>query len=189
MNPTQTLTWENFETRLVAMLKLPHNLRELKQRGDSPEQAAKKIKETVRGAFLGDPKVHEFVGPVRFFRGVGPKKDPLDPFRDNAYGNWWFEELVVRRLEQQYARIFFNDEERRRAMSDTIRAGLAIAYDWTDELSEYWMLELPPGERLTGFVGPAKPQPTRSGASAVFPGGLMQIYFPVKNPLLIRRYV
>ena len=170
MNPAETLTWETFETRLTAMLTLPQTLRELKQRGESPEQVAKKIKETVRGAFLGDPKVQEFVGPVKFFRGVGPKKDPLDPFRDNAYGNWWFEELVVRRLEQQYARIFFNDEERRRAMSDTIRAGLAIAYDWSTHCRSIGCSICRPGSDSQDSSAPPGPSPRDRGRRPSFPG-------------------
>ena len=194
MDPAAGLTWENLEAKLVTHYSLQHNLVLLQDRGTTPQQMAAKIRREVEQAFTGKPRPERFAGPKRFFRGVGAK-DLLKPLRNNSFGDWWFEEAVVRTLELQLARVFFTEEERRRSFSDTVRAGLAIAYDWENALSEYWMLELPAGTRLTGLVGPAAPQyhaqkPNRKyDWTRTLPGGLMQIYFPVKNPLWVKRYM
>ena len=193
MDPAEGLTWANLEQKLIAIHSLKHNLIGLQDRGTTPQIEAAKTRREAEGGFLGQPKSQQFIGPRRFFRGLGPK-DPTHPFRNNAFGNWWFEESAVRQLELQLARVFFTDAELRRSFSDSIRAGLAIAYEWENPLSEYWMLDLPDGARLTGLVGPAAPQPHAAKPHPKYDwtrtlrGGLMQIYFPVKNPLWVRRY-
>lgn len=193
MDPAMGLTWHNFEAKVAQIASFPWNKDLLK--GLTPAQVASRMKQSVGSGFGGIPKEITFTGSVRFFRGVGPKTTPSDPFDNNAFGGWWFQESDLHKLEAQLARIFFTEEERRRAFRDTIRAGLAIAYDWNKELSEYWMLDLPAGAKLTGLTGRAKSQPQHSAKhpqhdpNKTFPGGLMQIYFPVKNPLWVRRYV
>jgi hypothetical protein len=193
MDPAAGLTWENLEEKLLAHYSLKHNLILLQDRGTTPRQMAAKIRREVQAAFVGKPEPHKFMGPKRFFRGVGAK-DPAQPLRNNSFGDWWFEEGVVKTLELQLARVFFTEEERRRSFSDSIRAGLAIAYDWENPLSEYWMLDLPASARLTGLVGPASAQYHAQKPNGKYdwtrklPGGLTQIYFPVKNPLWVQRY-
>lgn len=192
-DPAQGLTWDNLEQKLTALYSLKHNALLLADRGMTPQMKAHRLRQEVAIGFAGRPRERQFAGPLRFFRAVGAK-DPLKPLANNSYGDWWFEEDLVRRLECQVGRVFFTDEERRRSFSDTIRAGLAIAYEWDNPMSEYWILELPAGARLTGLTGTAAPQPHAAKPhpkydwTRTLPGGLPQVYFPVKNPLWVKRY-
>jgi hypothetical protein len=61
-------------------------------------------------------------------------------------------------------------------------------------MTEIWGLELPAGERLTGFSGIGTPQrlfgnlPLTEKDSRLLVGKARQISFPVKDPLWVREY-
>lgn len=183
-DPNVGLTWSNLEARLVEMLRWPHNRAILG--GQTPEQKAKQMIQEIAGAFIGIPQPVEFVGPKRFLRASGPRNTAFS-------GSWWFEEKVLLRLEKELSRIPLPEEQRQQAMQGRLRSGLAVSVDW-NPLSEIWILELPAGERLPGLMGRTRAQPVYSAKhpehdpKRILAGEEIQIYFPVKNPLWVRRY-
>lgn len=180
-DPNRGLTSSTLEARLTALLELPHN-REL-LRGKSPADRAAEIARDVRSGFIGEPTAVEFQGPKRFLRAVGARA-PMT----NAFGGWWFDEAVLRRIENELSRIPLSQATQRQAVLGRLRAALAVRIDWSD-MGELWLLELPAAEAITGLVGTVAGQPLSTGdASRVLRGGEQQIFFLTKNPFWIRPY-
>jgi hypothetical protein len=125
------------------------------------------------------PQPREFVGPRRFYRAIGQR----------VYsGEWWFEEEQLLHLEGMTARVFFG-RERTQAIRDALREVTAVSIEW-NSFEELWRLELPPGERITGLVSRAAPQPRsqKNPGGRKLVGHTVQIFFPVKNPLWVYRH-
>jgi hypothetical protein len=129
---------------------LPHNALELRRPGSSPEQAAKKKLAEIRSGLSGVPKAEEYIGPKLFLRVIGPS--------NRVYaGEWWFDADLHDKVEAAYSRIYFHTADRKAALRDMLRELLAISKEW-NAITEVWALELPAGQRLTGFAGIGTPQ-------------------------------
>ncbi len=108
-------------------------------------------------------------------------------------GGWWFEEELIARIEKELSRISLPVEQQKSVTKNRLRAALAICKDW-NSLEEIWILEIPQGDRLTGLIGTARSQPVYSSSHAehdpskILPGGAEQVFFPVKNPLWVRKH-
>lgn len=178
------LTRADLESRLAAMLELPHN--RVSCAGMTSSEKARQILDEVATAFVGLPRAEEFVGPQRFLRATG--------FQNAAFsGSWWFAERTLLEIRGELGRVPLPDGLRQAAIRGRLRSALAVSLDW-NPMSELWLLDLPPGERLAGLVGRAKFQPIHSrrdlrhDSERILSGGEEQIYFPVKNPLWVWRY-
>jgi hypothetical protein len=178
--------WKTIETRLLQLYALPHNALELRRTGSSPEQAAKKKLEEIRSGLSGVPKAEEYIGPKLFLRVVGPS--------NRVYaGEWWFDADLHDKVEAAYSRIYFHTADRKVALRDMLRELLAISKEW-NALTEVWALEVPAGERLTGFSGIGTPQklfgslPLTEKGNRLLVGQVRQLFFPVKNPLWVKQY-
>ena len=74
-----------------------------------------------------------------------------------------------------------------------LRELLAISVSW-NAITEIWALELPSGQQLVGYTGRGAAQPLLAGqplsakGNRLLPGGVRQIYFPVKNPMWVKQY-
>jgi hypothetical protein len=179
--------WRDIESTLLYLFSLPHNKIALQRDGKTPAVAVKEKLEEIRTGCAGIPKKEEFAGPKLFLRVVGP--------RNRVYsGEWWFDADQLNHLEQMYSRIYFNSTDRNMAIRDVLREILAISKNWPNTLEEVWALEVPAGERLTGFWAIVAPQklfgniPLTEKANRMLVGRARQIYFPVKNPLRIKEY-
>ncbi|UHD16104.1 hypothetical protein [Thiocapsa bogorovii] len=66
-------------------------------------------------------------------------------------------------------------------------------HEW-NSIEEVLALELPAGERLTGFSGAGAPQklfgsiPLTAKGNRMLVGRVRQIFFPVKNPLWVKHF-
>jgi hypothetical protein len=107
-------------------------------------------------------------------------------------GEWWFDASILEGFEHAYSRLVLNDRELKAVVRDMLREVLAISTEW-NRIEEVWALELPAGERLTGFSGIGTPQklfsalPLSEKGNRLLVGRARQIFFPVKNPLWVRR--
>ena len=143
--------------------------------------------------FAGQPAVYEYIGPHRFVRAAG--RDFNGQLARAYGGEWWFDEAVLVQLRarlEQY-RGWTQEQKLKAALPTQYRALAAICINWND-MSEFFALDLPAGERLTALAGPAKEQPYDSRMSVglpttpMLPGGAEQLFMKVKNPLWISRY-
>jgi hypothetical protein len=180
--------WEDIENDCLRLLSLPHNQLELKRKGETPQAAAKKKVADVKSGLGGlPPKREEFRGQKLFLRVLGPT--------NRAYsGEWWFDADLLSRLEGAYSRIYFQATDKKRAIRDMLRELLAVSTEW-NKISEVWALELPPGERISGYVGKGAPQklfadlPLSAQGNRMLVGRAEQVFFPVKNPLWVKKYM
>lgn len=173
-------TWKELEAELVAINRLPHNRHAL--RGTPEADARRKLAE-IRGG-LASLTREEFTGPKLFLRAAGPG--------NRAYsGEWWFDAAILDNLQTAYSRVYFQTADRKRAIRDMLRDGLAVSTEW-NPMTEIWALELPPGERLRGYSGPGNPQrlfadlPLSHAGNRMLMGRVQQFFFPVKNPLWVK---
>ena len=179
--------WDQLEADCLRVYSLAHNATELRRQGKSPVDAARAKVAEVKSGLGGVAARREFVGPRLFLRVVGPE--------NRAYsGEWWFDADVLHRLEAAYARIYFHTADRKTAVRDMLRELLAITTEW-NRMHEVWALALPPGERLTGYVGKGTPQklfgnlPLAASGNRMLVGQAEQIFFPpMHNPLWVSRY-
>jgi hypothetical protein len=127
----------------------------------------------------------KITGPKRFLRAAGVDNNP--------YGRWWFEASVLLDLHEQFDRIPLPPGHRREAILGQVRAATAISVDW-NTLSEFWLMEIPPGQSLDALVGLAKEQPVFSlqhklhNPKLLLRGNIKQYYFSVINPLWVHRF-
>jgi hypothetical protein len=178
--------WDQLEADCLKIFSLPHNTADLKGRGVTPQQAAKGKVAEVRSGLGGAATRREITGPRLFLRVVGSW--------NRAYsGEWWFDADLLHGLESAYARIYFQQADRKRAIRDMLRELLAITTEW-NEITEVWALALPPGETLVAYVGRGAPQALFGNRALSAPGNRMlvgqaeQYFFPVKNPLWVTQY-
>jgi len=88
---------------------------------------------------------------------------------------------------------WFDEEQRIHATRDALREVLGVSLEW-NPFDELWALDLPPGQRITGLVSKVARQPysqeSKQGNAThrMLIGQATQTYFPVKNPLWIRRH-
>ena len=86
-----------------------------------------------------------------------------------------------------------SNESTRRATRDARREVLGVSLEW-NPFDELWALNLPPGRTITGLVSKVarKPHSRKSkqgnATHRMLIGHATQTYFPVKNPLWIRRH-
>ena len=178
--------WDELESECLKVFSLPHNVIELKAKGTTPVDAARKKVTEVKSGLGGAAARKEFTGPRLFLRVVGSW--------NRAYsGEWWFDADLFDRLESTYSSIYFQAADKKAAIRDMLRELLAITTEW-NEISEVWALALPPGERLAAYVGKGAPQQLFGNRPLTAPGNRMlvgtaeQIFFPVKNPLWVTKY-
>lgn len=139
----------------------------------------------VLNAFAGIPTEVTVTGPKSFLRAAGADNNP--------FGRWWFAAETLLGLNEPLERIPLPAGHRREALLGRIRAVTAISVDW-NTLSEFWMMQLPEGDQLSGYTGPTSPQAVFSvkhalhNANLVLAGGAIQYYFPVINPLWVTRF-
>lgn len=179
--------WDELEADCLKVYSLPHNALELRARGQSPADAARAKVAEVKSGLGGTAARREFNGPRLFFRVAGP--------RNRAYsGEWWFDPDLLHRLDAAYARIYFHAAEKKSAIRDILRELLAITTEW-NTMSEVWALEVPPGQRLVGYVGRGAPQqlfgnlPLSATGNRMLVGQAEQIFFPpTHNPLWVVKY-
>jgi hypothetical protein len=178
---------KEIESILLHLYSLPHNKIVLQKNGKTPELAVKEKLEEIRTGFLGTPEKKEFLGPKLFLRVVGPGNRVYS-------GEWWFDADQLNYLEQIYSRIYFNSADRNTVIQNILREILAISKNWPNTLQEVWLLELPASEKLLGFSGIVAPQrlfgniPLTQKGNRMLVGRARQFYFPVKNPLWIKKY-
>jgi len=133
----------------------------------------------------GKAKSIRVVGPQRFLRAAGVDNNP--------YGRWWFKACLLLGLQEQFDRIPLPIGHRREAILGQIRASSAASIDW-NTFSEFWFMEIPPGQSLDALIGIAKEQPVFSklhklhNPKLVLRGGIEQYYFPIINPLWVSRF-
>ena len=175
------IVWKTIELGLLQILSLPHNALDLKRQGNSVEVAVKRKLEELRSGLSGLPKEEEFPGPKLFLRVVGP--------HNRVYsGEWWFDADQHDHIAASYSRIYFRASDRKAAIRDMLRELLAISKEW-NAMTEIWALELPAGQKLTGFSGIGTPQrlfgnlPLTEKGNRFLVGKARQVFFPVKNPL------
>jgi hypothetical protein len=178
-----TSAWDEIEKTLVDLYSLPHN--RINLRGTSPEAEAKKKLNEIKSG-IGSAAPEDYHGPALFLRVVGPT--------NRAYsGEWWFEAKLLDDLDSAFSRIYFNDVDKKRVLRDMLRDLLAVSQEW-NMIHEVWALELPQGQVLRGYWGSGNAQQLIAGAplsakgNRKLVGKARQIFFPVKNPLWIRRY-
>jgi hypothetical protein len=175
--------WGDIERTLVQLSSLPHNAAALSKQGSTPEAAARKKLAEIKSGILGIPVTEEYVGPRLFLRVVGPTSRVYS-------GEWWFEGSLLDSLDTAYSRIYFATADRRMAIRDMLRELLAVSTEW-NAMTEIWVLEVPPGERLLGYSGRGNRQllfgglPLTDKANRMLVGQAKQIFFPVKNPLWV----
>lgn len=139
----------------------------------------------VLNAFAGNPTQVTVTRPKSFLRAAGADNNP--------FGRWWFAAETLLGLNEPLERIPLPAGQRREALLGRIRAATAISVDW-NTLSEFWMMQLPEGEQLSGYTGPTGAQAVFSvkhalhNANLVLAGGAIQYYFPVINPLWETRF-
>jgi len=176
--------WNELETAVRQIYSLPHNALYFQKSGSSPEQEINRKLQEIRSGLAGLPKKEEFLGPKLFFRVAGYRV---------FSGEWWFDASTLENLERDYSRLFFNDQEMKTALRAMLRELLAISTEW-NAMEEVWVLELPPGEKLTGFSGIGSPQklfgnlPLTAQGNRMLTGRARQIFFPVKNPLWVKKF-
>lgn len=180
-----TSVWDEIEKDLVDINNLPHNRMHLDGGGMTPEAAARKKIQEIRSG-LATVTRQIFHGPALFLRVVGPA--------NRAYtGEWWFDASLLETLDKAYARIYFSTPEKKRVLRDMLRELLAVSNEW-NRITEVWVLELPAGQTITGYVGPGHPQklfaglPLTADGNRMLVGNARQVFFTVKNPLWIKRY-
>lgn len=189
-DPANGLTVSNLESFLTRNLQMPHNRDLLVDRRTkvvkTPQQRAHEIAVEALAGFVGVPEARRFAGPRKFVRGVGPN--------NLAFGGpWWFDEAFFVGQQQRLSSFPFSRDQLRALVHQRVREGLAISVDW-NPLAEMWMLEIPAGESLTGLWGVTKQQPVYSvkhpqhDPTHILRGGVLQAYFPVRNPLWVFRY-
>lgn len=168
--------WSNLEDRLF-------QLNVLSMARDVALAKARETLGEVRSGSGGTIEPVEFKGPLIFLRVVG---------KNRVYGGqWWFEESLLHRINQNYSRIFFG-RERRQAIRVALREVLALSFTW-NKMTEVWALKLPIGEKISGYRSAAVPQSLFHGlpispCNRLLSGGAQQIFFPAKNPLWIEQY-
>jgi hypothetical protein len=179
--------WDEIEAECLKVYSMPHNLLALRDQHRTPAEAAREIAGQVQSGLGGSAERTEFVGPRRFLRVVGPS--------NAAYsGQWWFDADLLHRLDTAYSRIFFKSKEKKAAIRDMLRELLAITSEW-NAMTEVWALDLPPGERLVGYVGRGAPQqlfgnqPLTAAGNRMLVGQAEQVFFPpTHNPLWITKF-
>lgn len=172
-------TWEELENRLVEInsLSMPRNTAVARAR-DSVRD--------VRSGSGGTIDSIELKGPMTLLRVVG--------HNNRVYGGeWWFEESLLQQIERGHSRILFGCA-RTQAVRAILREALALSFSW-NKMTEVWALELPAGQSLQGFQSRAARQSlfyglpvSASTANRMLVGGAKQFFFPVKNPLWVKRY-
>jgi hypothetical protein len=177
-----TSSWDEIEKTLIGLYSLPHNRIHLLA---SPEAEAKKKLNEIKSG-VGSATPEDYHGPALFLRVVGPA--------NRAYsGEWWFEAKLLDDLDAAFSRIYFKDADKKRVLRDMLRDLLAVSQEW-NKIHEVWALELPPSEILRGYWGPGKAQnliaglPLSAKGNRMLVGKARQIFFPVKNPLWVRKY-
>lgn len=178
--------WNAIEANLRQIYSLPHNKVRFGGSGSSIDiEITKKLGE-LRSGMVGEPKKEEYLGPKRFLRVVGASN------RVHS-GEWWFDAGIFEGLETGYSRVIFSDQELKATLRAMLREVLAISINW-NTIDEIWALELPPGERLTGYSGVGTPQkffgtiPLTAKGNRMLVGKARQIFFPVKNPFWVKRF-
>jgi hypothetical protein len=178
--------WKEIETSLRQIYSLPHNRVRFMESRPSVESEIDKKLEELKSGISGVPRKEEFVGPKMFLRVVGAANRLYS-------GEWWFDASILEGFERAYSRLVFNDRELKAVVRDMLREVLAISTEW-NRIEEVWALELPAGERLTGFSGIGTPQklfgslPLSEKGNRLLVGRTRQIFFPVKNPLWVSRF-
>ena len=180
--------WGKIEGQIFQKLSLKHNVIYLREKyNTTPELATQKAISEIKSGIIGIPKEEEIIGPRLFFRVVGPMNDVFS-------GAWWFDADLYKNLETVFSRIYFFSTDKKKAIRDMLRELLAISVNFNNTMTEVWALELPPGERLTGYSGIGSPQklfgnlPFTEKGNRLLVGKARQYYFPVKNPLWIKEY-
>ena len=177
--------WDEIEEMLVQFYSLPHNKIQLQGKNTTPQEEAKKKVTEVKSGIVSVSR-EDYVGPKVFLRVVGPS--------NRAYsGEWWFDASLLYTLENAYSRIYFTTSEKKRVLRDMLRELLAISNEW-NKITEVWVLELPAGQRVRGYSGTGSPQklfanlPLTTKGNRMLLGKALQVYFPVKNPLWVKKY-
>src|SRR5579863_3122882 len=119
----------DLESQLTNLLQMPQN--RLRLQGNPPQAAAHAWTQQIGRGFQQSPRIVEVQGSLRFLRGVGATQNP--------YGNWWFEEQLLWKLQNRMATWPFPEEHRRAILQRQLRDGLAVSHDW-NPLSELWCL-------------------------------------------------
>ncbi|MDQ3951126.1 MAG: hypothetical protein M3282_12400 [Gemmatimonadota bacterium] len=179
--------WEEIENDCLRLLSLPHNVVELRKEGETPESRARKTVADVKSGLGGvPPRRQEFRGPKLFLRVVGPA--------NRAYsGAWWFDADLLSGVEAAFSRVYFQSADKKRAIRDMLRELLAVSAEW-NAMTEVWALAVPPGEKISGYVGKGAPQklfadlPLPAKGNRMLVGQAEQVFFPVKNPLWVKQY-
>lgn len=191
-DPNEALTFANLQQRLEVLLQMPQNQGKL--RGLTPSAAAQKWASQITRGFTSTPTPVPAKGFARLLRGVGPTPPGQQQAKENAFGNWWFEEQLLLKLENRLKVWPIPEHIRKNIVQRRLREGLAVSLDW-NPLSELWCLEIPGGEQLTGLYGLTSPQPVISDANDpnydptwVLRGGEKQYFFPVVNPFWVHKY-
>ena len=80
-------------------------------------------------------------------------------------GQWWFDAAIFDSMENAYSRLYFQSAQKDQVISSMMQEVLAISTEWNTR-AEVWVLELPTGQALTGFVGSGKSSKTVRRTSA-----------------------
>ena len=186
--PPNKSAWQELEEILTNVYNFAHNKREFAEKhGKTPAQAVLEKLAEVKDGSDGDIRRRSFTGPKVFLRLAGKNKNRV------YSGEWWFDIDLLSTIEKSYARIYFNNADKRQVIRDLLREYLAIAMGW-NAIDEIWALELPRGEEITGFESKVARQklfhdlPLSAKGNRMLVGYANQIFFPVKNPLWITRY-
>jgi hypothetical protein len=171
--------WQDLEARLIEInaLSMPRNSAVAKAR-----HSVQDVRSAARGTIV--PIVIR--GPATLLRVAGTS--------NRVYGGeWWFEESLLRRLDDAYSRIF-DGREQTQAVRAILRETLALSFTW-NKMTEIWALRVPAGQTLSGYASHAASQAlfcgvpvSTSRVNRMLVGGARQYFFPVKNPLWVTRY-
>jgi len=178
--------WDEIEQILVDLYSLPHNRIHLQSNNLTAQTEAKKKVDEIKSG-LASVTREDFSGPRLFLRVVGPANRVYS-------GECWFDAGLLDTLHAAYSRIYFSTPDKKRALRDMLRELLAISNEW-NRITEIWVLELPPGQSIRGFSGPGNPQklfanlPFTAEGNRMLVGKVRQVFFPVKNPLWIKKYL
>lgn len=174
---------EELRQALLAKFRMPIVAEKLRSgRGETPQEAAERTLGEVRSGCADPISKERFVGPRTFLRVVTRGR--------GVYGDWWFDRELLEGIEKAHARIFFDDQQRRKALRDLLREYLALSTHW-NAIEEVWQLDLPAGESIAGFTSTVARQrlfgdiPLTAAGNRLLVGQARQIYFPTKNPLWV----
>lgn len=188
MDPNKGLTLKTLEEYLLRNYRMPQMEIYLRERGTTPEDAAKKKINEVSGAFVGDPQPRTLTSPVTLLRGTDTSlevaKGKRNPFRE-----WWSPEETLLKFFARFDRIPMPQQLQKTTVQGHLRAGLAVSLGW-NELEELWCLQLEAGEQLTGLLERTSEQwvDSRIRNLGRLLGGEEQYFFRIVPPLAVKPY-